>query len=117
MNVENLQNLALQNLKGTEFDMKWGNLCFTVSTKLYLLISIDSVPIGAAFKIEPIDFADLVQHEAFSQAPYFAKNHWIRIDNINKMTESEWLLRMQNSYNLVFAKLSTKAKNIINNLS
>jgi len=46
----------------------------------------------------------------FKPAPYVAKYKWVWIEDINKMKKADWKKYLQQSYDLVKNKLSTKLK-------
>jgi predicted DNA-binding protein (MmcQ/YjbR family) len=113
--IEILRNISMK-LPLVREDIKWGSaLCFSVSGKLFLIISIDEVPIGASFKVDEEIFEELSSKDGFRQAPYFAKMKWVKIDNIENLTESQWKEYIHNSYNLIKLKLPKKIQAEIDN--
>lgn len=111
--VETLRNYCLSLPFVTE-DMKWGdNLCFSVSGKLFLIVSLDEIPISASFKVSETDFFDLTNLENFVQAPYFAKNQWVKVLNIDEMGVSEFKAFIIQSYKLIVKKLPKKTQILI----
>jgi len=111
--VETLRNYCLSLPFVTE-DMKWGdNLCFSVSGKLFLIVSLDEIPISASFKVSETDFFDLTNLDNFVQAPYFAKNQWVKVLNIDEMGVSEFKAFIIQSYKLIVKKLPKKTQLLI----
>lgn len=95
--------------KGVTEDIKWGNhLCFSVGKKLFLVINPEKLPMIASFKVSQEDFWTFYLKDGFSQAPHFAKNQWIHVDNIERMCYEEWKHYLQIAYQLIFAKLTKK---------
>jgi len=110
MDIESLQEIC-SRFPGVTEDIKWEhNLCFCVATKVFLLVSLDTSPPSASFKINEEDFDELSALEGFQQAPYFAKRQWIRVDDISRMGKHEWQQRAQQAYELIKSKLPKKVQ-------
>lgn len=110
MNIANLQHLAL-SFPGVKESIKWENhLCFTIADKMFLVTNPDAFPISASFKADDEDFETLITREGIIPAPYMARYKWVHLDDINRLTKEEWNLFGKKSYDLVFSKLSAKAK-------
>lgn len=98
-------------------DIKWGGvLCFSVGGKLFLVISLDEIPLSASFKVDDNDFDVLSDKQGYIQAPYFAKMKWIKVLDINSLSEFEWQNYIEKAYSLIKLKLSKKLQNEINSL-
>ena len=65
---------------------------------------------SASFKVEEDQFEELAATTYFRPAPYFAKHHWVMIEDIAKAKISNWKEFIETSYRLVFDKLSAKKK-------
>ena len=110
MEIEDIRAYCL-GLPGVTEDIKWeNNLCFSVSGKLFLLISLDEAPPGASFKVAKDDFDTICCRTGFSQAPYFARNMWVRISDIGLLSRQEWEAFIRNSYELVKMKLPARIR-------
>ena len=110
MNIEQLQELA-SSYKAVTEDIKWENhLCFSVGAKMFLLTSPDEIPVSACFKVSEEDFDELFDRDGFRQAPHFAKRKWIYLDDINGLSNKEWEIYLQRSYESVVAKLTKKLR-------
>ena len=110
MEAEDIRSFCL-DLPGVTEDIKWEhNLCFSVAGKLFLLVSLDEAPPSAAFKVPQDDFDGICCRTGFSQAPYFAKNMWVRIDDIGLLSRQEWETFILGSYELVKKKLPMKTR-------
>jgi predicted DNA-binding protein (MmcQ/YjbR family) len=108
MILEEIRRYCLSLQLVTE-GLKWGdNLCFSVAGKLFLIISLDEIPVAASFKVENEDFESFIAMEGFIQAPYFAKNQWVKILDIENMNFDEWKKNIDTSYNLIKQKLPAK---------
>lgn len=108
MILEFIQIYCLSKPLVTE-DMKWGdNLCFSVGGKLFLIVSLDEIPMAASFKVDDDDFDNICNQNGFIQAPYFAKNKWVKLLDINLKCNQEWKIYIDNAYNLIKQKLTKK---------
>ena len=52
--------------------------------------------------------AVLTQNQHIIPAPYLAKHHWVSLVRLDVFGEAEILRLIQDSYRLIFAKLSKK---------
>jgi predicted DNA-binding protein (MmcQ/YjbR family) len=110
MTLEEIQSLC-HTFRAVTEDIKWeDHLCFNVGGKMFLITSPDAFPISAAFKVTEEDFDELSARDGFMQAPHFAKRKWLKVDDINHLSKSEWKKYLQISYNLVVAKLTKKLR-------
>lgn len=110
MNIEDLQEICEQ-LNGVTQDIKWeDHLCFNVGGKMFLIISPDSIPHTASFKVSEEDFEELCDKEGFIPAPYLARYKWVYLDDINRFNKKDWEKYITLSYNLIFSKLPVKIK-------
>lgn len=98
-----------QKLPSVESDIKWEhNLCFTVGTKIFLMISLDDVPLAASFKVSDEYFEIITERDGIHQAPYMARNKWVKAEDISRFSREEWQEFIQTSYRLISSKLSKK---------
>lgn len=110
MTIEDLQQLC-STLKGTTQDIKWeDHLCFSVGKKLYLITSPELVPPTASFKTSENDFALLTEREGIFPARYLARYKWVQVDDINRLSLSEWKKYLKQSYEMVIDKLPAKTR-------
>lgn len=108
MTLEELQILC-KKLRATTENIKWDNhLCFCVGEKMYLVSSLDQQPTSASFKVKDEEFEELCQRDGFTPAPYMARNKWVYVDDINRLSKKEWEYYAKQSYNLVKTKLTKK---------
>lgn len=108
MTVEDIRTFCL-SLKGVTEDIKWGDhLCFSVGGKMFVVTAPDSVPVTASFKTSDELFEELTDREGIIPAPYMAKNKWVYVDNINRLSSAEWKKLLMIAYELVLQKLSGK---------
>ena len=110
MNVEDIQAIC-KKLKAVTEDVKWGNdLVFSVGGKMFCVVGLEQSPATASFKVKDEDFDEMCSRDGFKPAPYVAKYKWVWMDNINRLNKKEWEHYIQQSYDLVRAKLSPKLK-------
>jgi len=108
MNIEDLRQICM-GFNGVTEDIKWeNNLCFSVGKKLFMLIALDTVPPSASFKVTDEDFEELVTRDGIVPAPYFARNKWVLIEDIGRMSRAEWEFYARQSYQLVASQLPVK---------
>jgi predicted DNA-binding protein (MmcQ/YjbR family) len=109
MDHTQLEQICLK-LKGTTTDVKWGNdLCYLIGDKMYCVTSLDQ-PMKVSLKVLVEEFSELIEREGIIPAPYMARNHWVFIEKSNALNAKEWKHYIQQSYELVFAKLPKKIK-------
>jgi predicted DNA-binding protein (MmcQ/YjbR family) len=110
MTIDQLRALCMQR-KGVTEDIKWEeHLCFSVAAKMFLIISIDDIPVNATFKVPEEDFDEMLSQEMFSKAPHLGRYHWVLVNDINKLSRKEWEHYIHQSYDLVAAKLPAKKR-------
>jgi predicted DNA-binding protein (MmcQ/YjbR family) len=111
MRLDRLSAFAL-GLPQTTVVKQWGEcLVFKVSGKMFLLIALDGGLIeGVIFKCTPDEFDGLTDIDGVTQAPYCAKRHWVRVNDLDALPEKELLARVRRSFDLVVAKLPKKVQ-------
>lgn len=111
MNVEDIQAIC-RSIPAVTEDIKWGNdLVFSVGAKMFCVVGLNQSPTTASFKVNDDEFEEMSTRPYFKPAPYVAKYKWVYIDDIEKMSQTEWKQRLQQSYDLVKAKLTPKLRN------
>ena len=110
MTLEAIQHFCKQ-LPGVTEDIKWENhLCFNVGGKMFLITSPDESPVTASFKTTEDKFGELSEREGFRPAPYLARNKWVKVDDIGRLTAKEGKELLELSYKLVRQKLPKTKK-------
>ena len=110
MAIEEIQ-IICKTFSGVSEDIKWeDHLCFNVGGKMFLVTAPDSLPISASIKVSDEDFELLPQRDGIIPAPYMARYKWVHLDDINRFSKSEWEHYLKQAYQLVFDKLTAKAK-------
>jgi predicted DNA-binding protein (MmcQ/YjbR family) len=110
MDIENIRKICAK-LPSVQEDIKWGNdLCFCVAEKMFLVIGLEGNPMSASFKVPEEEFDAFSAREGFQPAPYVARYHWVKVDDITKLSKKEWETLIAQSYQLVFDRLPAKKK-------
>jgi predicted DNA-binding protein (MmcQ/YjbR family) len=107
MNIEQIRNYCLKKLGVTEeFPFDEETLVFKVAGKIFLLASLESIPLQINLKCDPEKAVELrEEYESVQPGYHMNKIHWntIIVDgsvSVNKIFE--WI---DDSYNLVVAGL------------
>ena len=106
MNIEVFRDYCL-SLPGVTEDMKWGNLCFLIANKIFVIIDIEGDQ-SFAIKCQTEDFDELTARYGMTQAPHFARRQWVKVLGLEVMDVVELQQRIATSRALVLAKLPKK---------
>lgn len=111
MRLHQLRQFAL-SLPHTAWVKQWGEcLVFKVAGKMFLILVLDGETIdGVVFKCTPDEFDELTEIDGITQAPYCAKRHWVRVNDLLALPAAELERRIRRSYDLVVAKLPKKTQ-------
>jgi predicted DNA-binding protein (MmcQ/YjbR family) len=110
MNVEWVRKRCLSFPHATE-TVQWGdNLVFKVAGKVFAVAALAPAKTVLAFKIDPRDFAELVEWPGIIQAPYFAKTQWVALEREDALSRAEIQESLKRSYDLVVSKLPKKTQ-------
>ncbi len=105
MRLVSLRKLA-RSLPQVTMVEQWGGEVYKVCDKMFLLLSLEGGTLdGVVFKCPPDDFDGLTELDGITQAPYFAKRHWVRLSEASALPPAELERRIRESYALVVAKL------------
>ncbi|HXI90182.1 MAG TPA: MmcQ/YjbR family DNA-binding protein [Blastocatellia bacterium] len=109
MNLDSIRNYCLSLPHATE-DIQWGNdLLFRISGKIFAGMSLDP-PHSISFKCTPEKFDELIEFEGIIPAPYMARNKWVMLEHLDALNDAEIKRLIQNSYEMIFSKLTKKAQ-------
>ena len=109
MDLDSIRTYCLSLPHATE-DIQWGNdLLFRISGKIFAGISLDP-PHSLSFKCTPEKFDELIELEDIIPAPYTARNKWVMLERPNALPDRELKSLVENSYQMIFAKLTKKAQ-------
>jgi predicted DNA-binding protein (MmcQ/YjbR family) len=109
MTIDMIREIASKLPHVTE-DIKWGNdLCFCIAEKMFCVTGLES-PVKVSLKVTDEEFDELIERTGFVPAPYMARNKWVLIDASSKISKKELSHFIQQSYNLVKARLPEKLR-------
>lgn len=110
MDIENLRNFCL-SMPGTSEGIKYGDqLCFMVMGKVFCSSNTKNLD-RANFKVADEVFEELCEREGIIAAPYGgAKFKWVQVTDFDHLSDTEWAHYLQQSYELVKAKLPKKVQ-------
>ena len=107
MTIESIQNICKKLPHVTE-DIKWGNdLCFMVGEKMFCVAVLEG-PLKISFKVTEAEFDEISNLPGIIPAPYVAKHKWVLVENVKVFNKTKWEYYINQSYQLVKAKLSKK---------
>jgi predicted DNA-binding protein (MmcQ/YjbR family) len=77
--------------------------------KIFAVLALDpATPHRLSFKCTPEKFAELLELDGIIPAPYMARNKWVTLERFDALADAEIKALLENSYALVFAKLTKK---------
>jgi predicted DNA-binding protein (MmcQ/YjbR family) len=111
--VDWIRSYCLSFPHATE-DIQWVNdLLFRVGGKIFAGMDLNSL--NLSFKCTPEEFGELIEIDGIIPAPYTARYHWVSIQRSGALRKSEIERLLKKSYEMVYSKLSKKAKDKLNN--
>ena len=91
--------------------MQWGEtLCFKISGKIFVTLSLASVPQSLCLKCTPEKFVELCEQEGIIPAPYVGRYKWVLLQSLDVLGDEELEDLIRQSYGMVASKLQGKAK-------
>lgn len=109
MEIESLREFCLKLPAVTE-DIKWGNdLCFSIGGKMFCVSSLEP-PLRVSFKVNDEEFDEVSTRNGFMPAPYMARAKWVSVTDPSVLKTKEWQYLVQQSYELIKAKLTNKLR-------
>ncbi len=113
MDVEWLREVCLSFPGATE-QIQWGSdLLFKVGGKMFALTPLEPAPVFLSFKTSPENFAELTERSNIIPAPYLARAQWVSLQTRDALSAEELARLLRDSYDLVFAKLPKKAREVV----
>jgi predicted DNA-binding protein (MmcQ/YjbR family) len=109
MTTEQLRTFCLE-LKGTKEDVKWeDHLCFLIGGKMYCVTGFSDSD-NVSLKVKDEQFDALCEREGIIPAPYMARSKWISVTDRKSLSAKEWKDYIRQSYSMIAAKLTQKAR-------
>ena len=110
MNVDSIRQYCLSFLHARE-NLQWeDDLCFKVGGKIFVVLSLETVPPSLCFKCTAEKFAELCEHEDIVPAPYVGRYKWVLLQRLDVLGNEELKDLIRQSYAMVAAKVKPKAK-------
>ena len=107
MDIESLRELC-RKLPAVTEDIKWGHdLCFSVAGKMFCVAALEG-PLSVSFKVRDEEFDELSNSPGMRPAPYVARYKWVLVEDVNSLSRKQWAHYVNQSYELVKAKLPKK---------
>jgi predicted DNA-binding protein (MmcQ/YjbR family) len=108
MHVDSIRSYCLAFPDTTE-KLQWGdNLCFKVRGKIFAILGLDERQL--CFKCAPETFAELLERESLSPAPYLGRYKWILAEHLDALRDDEFEDLIHQSYEMVNAKVRKKGE-------
>ena len=115
MNAEEVRRFCT-SLPGATEDIKWEkDLCFLVGDKMFTVIALDGST-GMSFKVKEEQFYQLIEQDDFTPAPYLGRYKWVYTTDFTQLPDEQLKQFIQDSYQLIKAKLPKKIQNQIKDL-
>jgi predicted DNA-binding protein (MmcQ/YjbR family) len=107
MNIEQIREYCLKKKGVTEeFPFDEETLVFKVINKIFVLASLESIPLQINLKCDPEKAAELrEEYESVQPGYHMNKKHWNTVIINGSIPNKEILEWIDNSYNLVAARL------------
>jgi predicted DNA-binding protein (MmcQ/YjbR family) len=110
MNVDSVRGYGLYFPQARE-NLQWGEtLCFKVGGKIFVTLSLQSVPPSLCFKCTPEQFVELCELEGIRPAPYVGRYKWVLLERLDALRDDELEDLIRQSYQMVTAKSKGEAK-------
>ena len=106
MNVDAIREFCLAFPQATE-KLQWGDqLCFKIGGKIFVMLGLDNPRL--CFKCTPESFSELIEREDIRPAPYVGRYKWVMLDRLDALRWDELQGLIEQAYEMVAAKGSTK---------
>ena len=101
---------------GATEEVQWeADLLYKVGGKTFVFSAMDNFSeIVLSVKSTPEAFDELIEQEGIIPAPYLARNKWVAVKRNSKIKIPELKKLIKTSYDLVFAKLPKKTRDLVN---
>lgn len=102
----------LKSLKHTTMVVQWGDHhVYKIGGKVFAVVggSGEAEP-GLTFKAGESSFDILTQQKGIIQAPYMARNQWVKLETLSALKDSELKAYLERSYHLIASSLTKKMR-------
>ena len=114
MNIKRAHDFCAK-LPGATRDLKFATAdsvhpVFSVGSKMFAMFTLehDRLADQLMFKAADARFLELTDRDGFSPAPYLAKAHWVKVDGVERLSDTEAKILLTDAHHAVLAKLSKK---------
>src|SRR6267154_2694465 len=109
--IDRIRRFCLSFPGATE-NMQWGeDLCFKVHGKMFTVVDLSkSKQAPICFKCTPEKFQELLEIEGIAPAPYVGRYKWVLLERTSVLNSADIKSLIQQSYELVVAKLPKQKK-------
>ena len=111
MDIEAVRKFCL-TLPHVDEKVQWGSdLLFRVGEKMFAVAALEpSHGVALSFKCTPEKFAELVEQEGITPAPYMARHHWVGLERFDALPDRELKPLLTSAYQMVLEKLPRKVR-------
>lgn len=102
----------LKSLKHTTMVVQWGDhQVYKIGGKVFAVVggSGDAEP-GLTFKAGETSFDILTRQKGIIQAPYMARNQWVKLERLSALKDRELKAYLERSYNMIASGLTKKLR-------
>lgn len=93
-------------------DIKWGaDHVYSIGAKMFCVSFEDANgSVYVSFKVDDDLFLQYTDRAGFIPAPYMARNKWVQLRDLKKVSDAELKALLKRSYELVAMKLTRKLR-------
>jgi predicted DNA-binding protein (MmcQ/YjbR family) len=102
----------LKSLKHTTMVVQWGDhQVYKIGGKVFAVVGGhgEAEP-GLTFKAGETSFDILTQQKGIIQAPYMARNQWVKLERLTALKDSELKAYLERSYQMIAKGLTKKLR-------
>ncbi|HEY8949800.1 MAG TPA: MmcQ/YjbR family DNA-binding protein [Rhizomicrobium sp.] len=102
----------LKSLKHTTMVVQWGDHhVYKIGGKVFAVVggSGEAEP-GLTFKAGETSFDILTRQKGIIQAPYMARNQWVKLERLTALKDSELKAYLERSYHMIAEGLTKKMR-------
>jgi predicted DNA-binding protein (MmcQ/YjbR family) len=102
----------LTSLKHTTMAVQWGDHhVYKIGGKVFAVVggSGDAEP-GLTFKAGETSFDILTRQKGIVQAPYMARNQWVKLERLSALKDGELKAYLERSYRMIASGLTKKMR-------
>lgn len=102
----------LKSLKHTTMVVQWGDHhVYKIGGKVFAVVggSGDAEP-GLTFKAGEASFEILTKQKGIIQAPYMARNQWVKLERLTALKDKELKAYLERSYHMIATGLTKRMR-------